>query len=345
MAPLVRLRTTEIDQIVSTVPGGAANVQDIYPLAPLQEGILFHHLMETRGDVYLMSALLSFDSRARLERFLQALRAAINRHDILRTAVLWEGLPEPVQVVWRQAPLMVEEVSVEPGVGDVAEELSARFNPRHYRFDLRRAPLLRVYFAHDPRNERWVMVYLFHHLSMDHAGLDVLRGEILEHLLGRAESLSEPLPFRNFVAQARLGVSQQEHESFFRQLLGDVDAPTAPYGLIDVQGDGSGVREVRREVDRELSHRLRLRARALGISAASLYHLAWAQVLARMAGRDDVVFGTVLFGRMGSGAGAERVLGAFINTLPIRIRIGGAGVRESGRQTHTLLGHLFRNVL
>src|SRR5262249_48203970 len=162
MLPLAQLSAADIENIVSNVPGGAANVQDIYPLAPLQEGILFHHLMVTEGDPYLLHGLYGFDTRSRLDGFLQALQAVIDRDDILRTAVHWEGLPEPVQVVWRQAPLIIEEIGFKPGASDVAEQLQARFDPRRYRFDIRQAPLMRVYIAHDALNDRWLMMHLFH---------------------------------------------------------------------------------------------------------------------------------------------------------------------------------------
>jgi non-ribosomal peptide synthetase component F len=221
--------------------------------------------------------------------------------------------------------------------------LSARFDPRRYRLDVRQAPMMRVYIAHDARKDRWVMLHLFHHLLVDHTTLRVLLQEVQAHLLGRAEQLPAPPPFRNFIAQARLGVSRQEHEAFFRAMLGDVDEPTAPYGLIDAQGDGSGISEIRREVEAGLSLRLRQRARALGVSAASLCHLAWAQVLGRVSGRDDVVFGTVMFGRMHGGEGADWAPGMFINTLPLRIRVGAQSVEESVRQTHQSLTELIRH--
>ena len=253
MLPLVELTAAEIERLVSGVPGGATNVQDIYPLTPLQEGILFHHLMGTEGDAYLLSFLYSFDSRARVEGFVGALQGVVKRHDILRTAVVWEGLSEPVQVVWREAPVPVEEVVLDPARGDVAEQLYARFDPRHYRIDVRQAPLLRVYIAQDAAQGRWLFLMLLHHLAGDHTTLEVMQAEIQAHLLGQAAQLPVPQPFRNFVAQARLGVSQQDHEAFFRGLLGDVDEPTAPFGLLDVRGEGRGIADARLEARRGFS--------------------------------------------------------------------------------------------
>ena len=139
-------------------------------------------------------------------------------------------------MVWREAVLPVEEVELDPGTGDVAGQLYARFNPRQYRIDVRQAPLLRVYIAKDEEKERWLMVLLLHHLAGDLVTLEVMQEEMEAHLLGRAEQLPAPLPFRNLVAQARLGVSPEEHQAFFRQLLGDVEEPTAPYGMVDVRG-------------------------------------------------------------------------------------------------------------
>ncbi|HKX26068.1 MAG TPA: AMP-binding protein, partial [Blastocatellia bacterium] len=351
MLPLVRLTQSEIDTITAGVPGGAANIQDIYPLAPLQEGILFHHLMNAQGDAYLLLSLLAFETRKRLEEFIGAMQAVIARHDLLRTAVVWEGLSEPVQVVWREARLKIEEVTFDPigegmedrGEVEIARQLRERYSPRHIRLNLGQAPLMRCIMTRDEANERWLLLWLSHHLTIDHTTIEVMAREAQALLLGEEERLPEPLPFRNFVAQARLGVDQEEHEAFFRAMLGEVEEPTAPFGLLDARGDGSGIEEERIELEASLGRRIRERARVLGVSAASLCHLAWAQVLARVSGREDVVFGTVLFGRMQGGEGIDRTVGLFINTLPVRIRVGAQGVEQSVKQTHRMLAELMRH--
>ncbi|NWD72414.1 hypothetical protein HX870_32945, partial [Pseudomonas gingeri] len=343
MLPLVSLDQAAIEQIVANVPGGAANVQDIYPLAPLQEGILYHHLSAGDGDPYVLHALFTVADRQRLDAFAEALQQVIDRHDILRTAVLWQGLDEPLQVVWRQARLHREALELDPRVGEVTEQLKARFDARHSRLDVTRAPLMQLVFAEDEARQRWVAMLRFHHMVLDHTALDVVRHEIQVHLLGQAAQLGSPVPYRNYVAQARLGLSHEEHEVFFRDMLGDIDEPTLPFGLQDVQGDGQVIEESTRVLPEALSLRLRAGARQLGVSAASLHHLAWAQVLGKVSGKQDVVFGTVLMGRMQGGEGAERALGMFINTLPLRVAVGGQGVRAGVKATHArltaLLGH------
>jgi amino acid adenylation domain-containing protein len=343
LQPLVELAPAEIAKIAKSVPGGMANVQDIYPLAPLQEGIFFHHLLNEDSDAYLLVFLSSFDSRALLDRYVTALKTVIDRNDILRTAVVWEELREPMQVVWRKAPLHIEEIELDPADGDIAEQLFIRCDPRQIRTDLRQAPLLRLHLAYDRAQDRWLMLMLLHHLAGDHTTIEVIQEEIEAYLLGQEDKLPKPLPFRNLVAQTRSGVSQQEHEAFFRQMLGDVDEPTTPFGLLDVRGDGSGIEEAHLDLDNNLALRLRGCARRLGITAASLFHLAWAKVLARTSGRTDVVFGTVLFGRMQGGEGADRVMGPFINTLPVRITVDEEGVAASARRAHALLAELMRH--
>ncbi|WKB55699.1 non-ribosomal peptide synthetase [Eleftheria terrae] len=343
MLPLVSLTAGELDRIVAGVPGGAANVQDIYPLAPLQEGILFHHRTDAGGDPYLTPVLLGFDSRGRLLAYLEALQAVIDRHDILRTALHWDGLAEPVQVVWRHAPLAVEEVRLDASDDDTGQQLLQRFDRRHYRFDVRQAPLMRAFVAREAGTGRWLLLQLLHHLAIDHTTLELMLQEVQACLHGQAAQLPPPLPFRDFVAQARLAVPREEHEAFFGEMLGKVDTPTLPYGLREVRGGGAPVAEARREMDAALARRLRERARALGVSVASLCHLAYGQVLARLCQQEEVVFGTVLFGRMQGGAGADRALGLFLNTLPLKLRVAGQGVQDAVRETQQLLARLLRH--
>ncbi|MFI6763877.1 amino acid adenylation domain-containing protein, partial [Micromonospora sp. NPDC050417] len=289
--PLVDLTQKEIDVIAGRIPGGAANIVDIYPLAPLQEGIFFHHLMSREtgsGDVYVLPLTLRFDTRARLDVFLGALQQVVDRHEVLRTAIVWEGLRAPVQVVQRTA-------RIEMSGGDI---------------DLSQAPLIRVEVTGDEAIVR------IHHIVQDHAAMDVLLREVRAVIAGRGDHLPEPVPFRDHVARALASASRDDHERYFASLLGGVDEPTAPFGLLDVQGDGSGITEATGKLSPTLARRLRTVARRTGMSPAVLFHAVWARVLSVISGRDDVVFGTVLFGRMSGGGDTP---GLFINTLPVRV--------------------------
>ncbi|WP_405848854.1 amino acid adenylation domain-containing protein [Streptomyces sp. NBC_01518] len=336
MLPLVELTQGEIDRVLATVPEGAADVQDIYPLTSLQEGMLFHHALAQEGDPYVISGLLAVDSRERLDAFLDGLHKAVERHDVLRTAVVWRGLPLPVQVVRRRAELPVRWL----GPGSAAD-LASAVDARRYRMDLEAAPLLRVSTMFDAEHGRWLVSLLLHHLVDDNTSLQFLLAEIGAHMAGAGGRLPDPVPYRTVVARSLLDAQEAEHDGFFRRMLDGVTGPTAPFGVLDVQGNGLGIDEARTWLDTELAARVRATARAAGVSPATLFHVAWGRALARTTGQDDAVFGTVLFGR--GGADAQQGIGAFINTLPVRVAAAARDAAACVRSTHRLLAELMRH--
>ncbi|MES2300291.1 MAG: amino acid adenylation domain-containing protein, partial [Pseudomonadota bacterium] len=341
MLPLVELSQAEIDGIAARFAEGAAAIEDIYPLAPLQKGILFHHLLEAQGDPYLLRMVLSFDSRQRLDQFLGALQAVIDRHDILRTAVMWTGLREAVQVVCRQAVLPVRQLRLD-GEGDALSQLLARIDPRRMRLDLHQAPLFSAHVCEDTAGGGWHLALLHHHLVSDHVTFDFIIAEVRSFIEGTGASLAPSVPYRNFIAHT-LAIDPARQDAYFRRLLGDIDQPSAPFGLLDVRGNGERVSEAELALPDTVAARIRASARQHGVTPAVLFHVAWAQVLGQCLGRDDVVFGTVLLGRMQGSEGADQVLGMFMNTLPVRVSLGGASVAEVLARTYSQLSELLEH--
>jgi len=320
MLPLVDLTEDDIARVVANIPGGVSNIQDIYALAPLQEGILFHHMMSTEGDPYVLPSVFKINGKQAVNEFIAALQFIINRHDTLRTAVLWKELSRPVQVVCRQASIRVDWLALE-GVDDLDEEMRARCAPEKQSIDLGRAPLLQLQIAVAPESEQHFVLLQYHHITSDHVGLEIIQRELAFYLDGDAERLPAPVPYREFVAHAQYQAEQHDAEAFFSDMLGDIDEPTTPFNLLDTNGDGSRIVEAIEHVPAQTSANIRRLAKHLAISPAALFHAAWAMVVASCSGRDDVVFGTVLSGRLQGMVGVDNMLGVFINTLPLRVKL------------------------
>jgi hypothetical protein len=336
MLPLVELSQTEIDLIVATVPGGAANVQDIYPLAPAQEGMYFHHLMHREDDPYIRPTLLAINSEAQFDALVAVLRRLVERHDVLRTAILSDQLREPVQVVYRQACLLVERVEIGANA-DAREELMIHFGRP---MNLASAPVFQVWAARDPRTAQVYVLFRMHHLIGDATSSMLMQMEIQTCLDGRAAQLAPPVPYREFVAQALHHARQNDAEVFFRARLADITEPTAPFKLLNVHGNGEDIAEASETLDSALADSIRAAAKRSKLSPAILFHAAYALAIGACSGRDDVVFGTVMSGRLQGTAGARDMLGMFINTLPLRLTLGGMDVQGLIRQTAAALSEL-----
>ena len=346
LPPLIQLDSQQIDVILRAVPDGASNVQDVYPLSPLQEGMLFHHLANERSDSYVLWSLFELRTPDCLDAFINALQRVIDRHDVLRSAVLWEKLPHPVQVVHRQARLPVIPVRVASHLA-AREQLQDKVQSAAAPFDVRKAPLLKLWTARTEESGCWALLQI-HHLVCDHDSLHALLEETLAFVDGRHAQLPEPGSFREYVAHIMRRAQAEQAEEFFRAKLGDVHESTVPFGVSDVHGDGHRVIEAREAIPPALAEEVRRQARQSKVSVAALFHAVWGLVVARTSGRDDVVYGTVLLmlnALLSARAGAQRprrVLGVSVNTLPLRLRLQDLTARALVEQTHRELLELLR---
>ncbi|MDP4983118.1 non-ribosomal peptide synthetase [Pseudoalteromonas tunicata] len=326
MLPLVELSQEEIEQIANTVSGNMENIQDIYPLAPLQEGVLFVHTMNSKHDPYVTTASFEFDSDMALTEFVQQLEWLIERHDVLRTAILWRGRAQALQVVQRRAYLPVTRLDLSGS--DIKSAFETYVAQGAHGFELETAPLIELVVTPTDEQGRIFALLKFHHLITDHVSLDILMSELSAPDLTQ---LPPPLPYREFIARSLHNTANLNVAEFFSEKLGDIDTPTLPFDLAHVASDGNDVVEYGDEVALTQSEDIRRLAKRHQCSPAALFHLAWAQVLSACCGRDDVVFGTVMSGRMNGMPGIERMMGMLINTLPLRLPLKNLQVTDALR--------------
>lgn len=291
-------------------------VSNIYPLAPLQRGLWFTALTDPESRVYHQQLRIGLRGPLDVQSLRRAFSGLIERHDVLRTALAWDDLDEPLQLVFDRAELPLREVDLRDSPAPDALERLAR-EEYDRAFDLRIAPLMRVCLAR-VTDSAWECIWTHHHVVLDGWSVGILLQEW--RALYRGDSLPTPPPFAAFVAwlAAQDRTRAREH---FRALLSDFSEPT-PLPRLGATTRGaaeSGHAERRSWLSIDDTRRIEARARALETTPSALFVGAFGLLLARHAGRDETLIGVTLSGRPVELAGISEMVGVFINTLPVRV--------------------------
>ena len=306
---------------------GKGNVEDFYPLSPMQQGMLFHTLYSPNSGVYFEQLTCTLGKLANAQAFKQAWQQVTDRHPILRTSFVWEGVKEPVQVVYRQVQLPWEECDWQEFAPAAQQQQLETFlkSDRERGFDMRQPPLMRMTLIKLAK-DTYYFIWSHHHLLLDGWSNPTILTEVFDFyqafLNGEQLSLPRPRPYRDYI----VWIQQQnlsEAESFWRQRLQGFTAPT-PLPIERDFGDAAG-----EESDREqqillpvaTTAALRSLARKQQLTLNTLVQGAWGLLLSRYSGEEDIIFGTVVSGRPPDLAGVESMVGLFVNTLPARVKI------------------------
>ncbi|MBH3510366.1 amino acid adenylation domain-containing protein, partial [Pseudomonas aeruginosa] len=299
--PLAGLSQTQLDEL-SLDPD---SVRDIYPLSPMQQGMLFHSLHGTEGD-YVNQLRMDIGGLDP-DRFRAAWQATLDAHEILRSGFLWkDGWPQPLQVVFEQATL---ELRLAPPGSDPQRQAEAE---REAGFDPARAPLQRLVLV-PLANGRMHLIYTYHHILMDGWSNAQLLAEVLQRYAGQ-EVAATVGRYRDYIGwlQSR---DAKATESFWRDRLASLEMPTRLARQTRTEQPGQG--EHLRELDPQTTRQLASFAQGQKVTLNTLVQAAWALLLQRHCGQETVAFGATVAGRPAELPGIEAQIGLFINTLPV----------------------------
>jgi amino acid adenylation domain-containing protein/non-ribosomal peptide synthase protein (TIGR01720 family) len=320
--PLSSLTQQEIDQHLSTV-----EVDQVYPLAPLQEGLWFHSLVEhTVGD-YVVQMKFAFEGNLDVNAWIGAWQKVVEQYDVLRTAVLSKGVSQPHQVVYRQVYLPFE---VEDWSNYTASEQEERLREylqkdRQRGFDLSQAPMMRCALFRCGE-ERYQFVWSYHHFILDGWSVPQIFQALFAYyekmIAGESPRLNPAPPYADYIAWLKKQ-DQEKAEEFWRTKLQGFTEPTI------LPSDQSAVSEVKGAdyqqqlvtLPKEITQRLLALAQRYRITLNTVVQGAWAYLLSRYCGKEDVVFGATVSGRPADLPQVNQMVGLFINSLPVRLQI------------------------
>ncbi|MHB2053505.1 amino acid adenylation domain-containing protein, partial [Pseudomonas sp. VEM90] len=308
--PLAGLTQTQLDEL----PLAIVEVQDLFALSPMQQGMLFHALYEGEAGHYINQLRVDIDGLD-VERFHGAWQAAVQRHEMLRSGFLWpDGQDRPLQFVQRQAqvPFEVLDWRGRSDLDGALEQLAQA--ERRTGFDLARAPLLRLSLRRIGE-DRHHLVYTHHHILMDGWSSSQLLGEVLQHYAGQAPA-SQGVRYSDYIAwlQAQDSAASQ---AFWQPQLAHLQAPTLLAQALPECTPGSGYGEYLQALDPARTRALGAFARQHKVTVNTVMQATWALLLQRYSGQDCVAFGATVAGRPVGLKGVEQQIGLFINTLPV----------------------------
>ncbi|MBF6415523.1 non-ribosomal peptide synthetase [Nocardia cyriacigeorgica] len=315
---LVTLTQAQIDDWERRYPC----LVDVWPLSPLQYGLLFHARYDSdTADGYTVQSLLTLAGVVDADRLRSAAQALVDRHENLRVAFT-ETADGPGQLVLGAAEVGWQEIDLTHTADDAEREreLSRLIAlDSNTRFDLTRPPLLRFTLIHlAPDTYRLIMTN--HHLVLDGWSTPLLVRELLTLYVtaGDTTAFAPARSYREFLAWLAEQDQDASIQAWSRYLAG-VDTPTRVVAsLADIESPRTA--EISAELTAQTLARLESAARDCGATVNTMVQAAWAMLLAMLTGRTDVMFGGTVSGRPPELAGVEDMVGLFINTLPVRVR-------------------------
>ncbi|MCX7569417.1 amino acid adenylation domain-containing protein [Tumebacillus sp. DT12] len=318
--PLANVKTEDYRWLSSRYE----DIEDLYPLTPVQAGMVYHNLTSAQPDLYVAQFDCKLEGNLEASSFQTAWQTVVNRHSILRTAFVCTHLSEPLQVVAARVNVPWTELDWRDSTSAEREQRLERLiqAERNTPFDLETAPLMRVHLIR-LTEDLYHLVLTNHHLLLDGWSLIQFLQEVLSAYdqlqVGGGVSLTTPRDYRDYIAWYQ---AQDWHqaEQFWRDLLQGCHTPTPLHLKPATHDQVSSFLEASYTLSATETRALQAAALQQNITLNTLLQGAWALLLRDRSGHTDVVFGAASSGRPSELAGADSIVGLFINTLPVRVQ-------------------------